>query len=76
MEADARERGLVTLIQEGLIREAQHMNNELIDCNSDIQKPVHLHEQAQTVFLSNRCYPAMGQMAKNFVVPCERCTGE
>ena len=52
------------------------MNNELIDCISVIQKPLHLHDEAQTVFLSNRCYPAMGQMAKSFVLPYERCTGE
>jgi ubiquinone/menaquinone biosynthesis C-methylase UbiE len=76
MVADARERGLVTLIQEGLNHETQHMNNELIDCISVIQKPLHLHEEAQTVFLSNRSYPAMGQMAKSFVLPYERCTGE
>jgi hypothetical protein len=76
MVADARERGLVTLIQEGLNHETQHMNNELIDCISVIQKPLHLHEEAPTVFLSNRSYSAMGQMAKSFVLPYERCTGE
>jgi hypothetical protein len=76
MVADARERGLVTLIQEGINHETQNMNNELIDCISVIQKPLHLHDEPQTVFLSNRSYPAMGQMAKNFVLPYERCTGE
>jgi SAM-dependent methyltransferase len=40
MQADAKERGLVTLIQEGLNHETQTMNNELVDCISVIQKPI------------------------------------
>ncbi len=73
VQADARERGLITLIQEGLNHETQHMNNELTDCISVIQKPVRQCAAKETVFLSNRIYPAMGDIAKFFVRPYETC---
>jgi ubiquinone/menaquinone biosynthesis C-methylase UbiE len=73
MQADANERGLLTLVQEGLNHETQHMNNELIDCISVIQKPIRWDVAAKTVVLSNRYYPAMGEITKAFIRPYEIC---
>jgi len=73
MRADAKERGLITLIQEGLNHETQTMKNELVDCISVIQKPLPGHAAKDTVVLSNRNYPALGKVTKEFVLPYEKC---
>jgi len=73
VQEDAKEQGLTTLIQEGLNHETQHLNNELIDCISVIQKPMNKCVTSRAVFLENRFYPVMGQITKNFVLPYEKC---
>ena len=75
MQADAKERGLIALLQEGLNHETQNMNNELVDCISVIQKPMPGDTAMDTVFLSNRYYPAVGKVTKDFVLPYEKCGG-
>ena len=72
IQADAKEQGLVTFIQEGLNHETQHMNNELADCISVIQKPLNKRIRKNTVVLHNRYYPTMGQITKEFILPYEK----
>ena len=76
MQDDGKERGLVTLIQEGLNHETQQMNNELVDCISVIQKPTHPQATTATVVLNNAYYASMGTIAKDFVLPYEKCGTE
>jgi 2-polyprenyl-3-methyl-5-hydroxy-6-metoxy-1,4-benzoquinol methylase len=63
MQADAREHGLVTLIQEGLNHETQFVNNELVDCISLIQKPASAKTALEPVFLDNKRYAEIGQIS-------------
>jgi SAM-dependent methyltransferase len=72
MQEDAKARGLITLIQEGLNHETQNMNNELVDCISVLQKPAPGRAATEAVFLSNRYYPAIGKVSKDFALPYER----
>jgi len=74
VRSDAAEYGLVTLIQEGLNHETQHLNNELTDCISVIQKPAAGQATGKTIFLENRHYPALAQVTRNFVLPYEGCS--
>jgi len=70
--ADAHENGLTTLIQEGLNHETEHMNNELIDCISVIQKPIKQNiTKTKPVFLSNSYYPTLGEITRRFARPYE-----
>jgi hypothetical protein len=73
VQADAKERGLVTLIQEGLNHETQKLNNELSDCISVIQKPTAPNAKTETVVLSNLYYPPTGEVSKMFILPYETC---
>ena len=76
MQADIRACGLVPLLQEALTHETQHLNNELIDCISLIRKPVLHNAIDQTVVLSNRFYPAIGGLTRDFALPYEQCAGK
>ena len=73
MQADARARGLIPLVQEVLNHETQHMNNELTDCISLIQKPAHRNAGGETVVLRNQYYSAIGGLTKEFALPYELC---
>ena len=75
MLADAKECGLAVLIQEGLNHETQAMNNELVDCISLIQKPVPGRSARETVYLSNRSYPLLGKLTRDFVLPYAQQAG-
>lgn len=73
MRQDAAEHGFITLIQEGLNHETEHMNNELTDCISVMQKPMAGQAAGRTIILENQYYPALGRITRNFVLPYERC---
>jgi ubiquinone/menaquinone biosynthesis C-methylase UbiE len=73
VQADAKEQGLTTLIQERLNHETQRMNNELVDCISVIQKPAHQQGAMDTVILNNPYYSTMGKITEDFVLPYEKC---
>lgn len=64
MLADAKECGLMTLIQEGLNHETQNLKNELVDCISVVLKPLLGQAAPEPVFLSNRYYSAPGKLPK------------
>ena len=73
LQADAKERGLVTLVQEGLNHETQKMNNELADCISVLQKATTSEHQTEPVVLKNLYYPPTGGVSKMFILPYETC---
>jgi len=76
MQQDIRACSLVALLQEALTHETQHLNGELTDCISLIRKPVLHNAIDQTVVLSNRFYPAIGGLTRDFALPYEQCAGK
>ena len=70
---DARKEGLITLVQEGLNHETQSMNNELLDCISLLQKPLHQYNGKQAIFLENKAYSEIGHVSKVLILPYEVC---
>jgi hypothetical protein len=76
MQADIRACGLIPLLQEALTHETERMNNEMTDCISVIRKPVKRETGGQTVVLSNRYYPAIAGLTKDFALPYESCAAK